>query len=349
VNEAYVTDYLEKAFGGFTRSYPYEGSDPLAFAPSGFLWDNALSRKRTLRNYGEFTKTAYAPKTPTWAEAYADFQAGGGRFTFMILPQVAKLGPYTHPHFPGFPLTTPDVYRAKLFTDELAEFERKGTFPNLVYVFLPCNHTVGTTPGFPTPRAMIADNDLALGQCVEALSKSRFWPKTCIFVIEDDPKDGFDHMDGHRSLCLVVSPYTRRRGVVSRFYNQTSVLHTMERILGLPPMNQMDSLAPVTDACFTDRPDLTPYTARPVAVPLDELNKEVEELRGKERELALLSLRQDFRRVDGADEDDLNRILWHAVKGADAPYPAHLAGAHGRGLKALRLRHAKGNEQGGER
>jgi hypothetical protein len=140
----------------------------------------------------------------------------------------------------------------------------------------------------------------------------------------------------------VASPYTRRKAVVSRFYNQTSVLHTMERSLGLPPMNQMDALAPVMDACFTDRPDLTPYAARPAAVPLDELNRKVEELPAKERELALLSQKLDFHRVDLADEDTLNRILWYAVKGVDAPYPAHLAGAHGRGLKDLRLRHAKG-------
>ena len=133
----------------------------------------------------------------------------------------------------------------------------------------------------PTPRAHMADNDLALGRLVEAISKSKFWPKTCIFVIEDDPQDGFDHVDGHRSLCLVASPYTRRKAVVSRFYNQTSVLHTMERILGLPPMNQMDALAPVMDACFTDRPDPTPYTARPATVPLDELNKKVQELPGE--------------------------------------------------------------------
>src|SRR5439155_22060805 len=115
VNEAYVTDYLEKSFGGFTRSYPYEGNDPLAFAPSGFLWDNALSRKRTLRNYGEFTKTNYAPKTPTWSEMYADVKAGGGQFRTTAVPQVAKLAQYTHPTFPGFQMYVTDAYRTNLF------------------------------------------------------------------------------------------------------------------------------------------------------------------------------------------------------------------------------------------
>src|SRR5262249_32031340 len=185
VNEAYVTDYLEKSFGGFTRSYPYEGNDPLAFAPSGFLWDNALSRKRTLRNYGEFTKTTYQPKTPTWSEMYDDFKAGGGKFRTTAVPQVATLVPYTHPTYPGFQLNVPDGYRTKLFVEELADYEKQGSFPNLVYLYLPCNHTSGTRPNTPTPRSMVADNDLALGQCVEALSKTKFWPRMAIFVIED--------------------------------------------------------------------------------------------------------------------------------------------------------------------
>src|SRR5262249_48108168 len=136
VNEAYVSDYLEKSFGGFTRSYPYEGDDPLAFAPSGFLWDNAPGRKRTLRNFGEFTKTTYSLPRPTWAEAYADYRAPAPKFTFTAVPQVAKLGPYTHAGFPGFQMNVPDVYRAKLFIDELAEHEKRGAFPNLVYLYL---------------------------------------------------------------------------------------------------------------------------------------------------------------------------------------------------------------------
>src|SRR5205823_7302560 len=129
VNEAYVTDYLEKAFGGFTRSYPYEGDDPLAFAPSGFLWDNALSRQRTLRNYGEFTKTTYAPRRPSWPEMYADVQAGRGTFTPTAVAQVAKLGPYTDPRFPGFQLNVPDVYRATGSSKSCDGTRRRGRFP----------------------------------------------------------------------------------------------------------------------------------------------------------------------------------------------------------------------------
>lgn len=345
--EGNVTDHLERSFGGFTRSYTF-GDDPLSYSSTGFLWDNALLRGLSFRNYGELAYSEPDGKADFTA-VYRDFSTKTNKVRITQKYNLPTLERYSAPDYPGWNMNVPDALRIEAFLKEFREFERKGEFPNLTIVFLPQDHCSGTTPGMPTPRAHMADNDLALGRLVEAVSASKFWPKTCVFVIEDDPQDGFDHVDGHRSLCLVVSPYTKRKAVVSRFYNQTSVLHTMERILGLPPMNQLDALAPVMDACFTDRPDLTPYTARPATVPLDELNRKVKDLPPKERELALLSLKQDFRRVDRADEDALNRILWHAVKGVDAPYPAHLAGGHGRGLKELRLRHAKPNETGDER
>ena len=148
-----------------------------------------------------------------------------------------------------------------------------------------------------------------------------------IFVTEDDPQAGFDHVDGHRSVCLVISPYSRLNRTVSEFYNQTSVVHTMERILGLPPLNQMDAQSPLMTACFGAKPDLTPFTALPNEVPLDELNPE-------RKSQAPSNL--DFTHVDAVDEDTLNRIIWHAMRG-DEPYPAEWAGAHGRGLKSLGL------------
>jgi hypothetical protein len=172
---------------------------------------------------------------------------------------------------------------------------------------------------------------------VEAISKSKFWAKTCIFVIEDDPQDGFDHVDGHRSLCLVISPYTKRGAVVSEFYNQSSVLHTICRILGVPPLNQMVALAPVMTTCFTDKPDFTPYTALPNRVPLDELNPPLSSLTPQQRHWAEASLRLPLEKPDLAEEDLLNRILWHAVRGVDAPYPSEFAGAHGKGLAARGL------------
>jgi YVTN family beta-propeller protein len=319
-NAAYATDYLEKQFGQFTRSYPYEGSDPLAFPTSGFLWDNALAHKKTFRNYGEFVKSAYEPKGAKWADLYADYTNGTNKVTVTATPNLRSLDKYSHPNFPGFPLTTPDVYRARMFIDELKKFEKKGEFPHLTYLFLPSDHTNGTRPGSPTPRAMVADNDLALGMVVEAVSNSKFWAKTCILVTEDDPQNGFDHVDGHRTVGLVISPYTKRKAVDSTCYNQTGMVKTIELMLGLPPMTQLDLSATPMRGCFTDKPDLTPYAAAKNKIALDEMNKPVEKLTGRAKEFALKSLALDFDEEDRADEDTLNRILWFSVKG-DRPYP----------------------------
>jgi len=326
VNEAYVTDYLEKSFGGFTRSYPYEGSDPLAFPTSGFLWDNALAHKKSFRNYGEFVKSVYTPAKVTWADVYGDYKNGTSKVKIEAKANLKTLEPYTHPSYPGFPLTTPDVYRAKLFIEELKKYEQRGELPNLIYVFLPCDHTNGTRPNFPTPKAMVADNDLALGQIVEAVSKSKFWPETCIFVVEDDPQNGFDHVDAHRTVALVISPYTKRKFVDHTNYNQTGMVKTIELILGLPPMNQLDLSATAMRNCFQAKPDLTPYACLPNKVPLDQMNPETDKLTGKALYWAKKSLELNFEKEDEADEDTLNRILWHAVRGYDVPYPEEYAG-----------------------
>jgi YVTN family beta-propeller protein len=325
VNTAFVTDYLERSFGGFTRSYPYEGSDPLAFAPTGSLWDNALLHMKTFRNYGEHCKTTYTPAKASWSDLYADFKAGTKKVKIDVKPNMASLNPFSHPNYPGFPLTTPDVYRAKMFLDEFKEFEKKGAFPNLTYVFLPCDHTNGTKPGSPTPRAMVADNDLAVGQIVEAVSKSRFWQKTAIFIVEDDPQNGFDHVDGHRTVALVISPYTKRKVVDSTNYNQTSMVKTIELILGIPPMNQLDLSATAMRHCFQAEPDLTPYTCVPNLIALDEMNPPLKALKGQALVWAQKSMALNLETEDRADEDTFNRILWHATRG-DAPYPAEYVG-----------------------
>lgn len=335
--EGYATDYLEKSFGGFTRSYPFSGDDPISFAPSGFIWDNVLLHGLSFRNYGEMSKTEPVPNDARFQTIYEDYVSKGGKVSFQHTISIDTLRRYSCPKSPGWNMRIPDLIRADVFLEEFQEFEKKGEWPNLIIIFLPSDHTSGTRPGAPTPRAQVADNDLALGRIVERISKSQFWPKTCIFVNEDDPQNGFDHVDGHRSICLVVSPYTKRGKVVSKFYNQTSVLHTMERILGLPPMNQMDALAPLMADCFTRTADFKAYNCLPNRIPLDEMNKATSELRGQELYWAEQSLAQPFEQVDEADEDTLNRIIWHSVKGVDSPYPAHLAGAHGTGLKKRRL------------
>jgi hypothetical protein len=322
-DEAIVSDYIEKMFGRFVRSYPYEGSDPLAYSPTGFLWDNALLHRRSFRCYGEMVQPSITP-AGSFKEIYEDFLKDGSRFTIRATSHIDAVRANMCETFIGFPSIVPDVYRASEFKKELSRFESEGRLPSLMMMLLPNDHTSGTRPGMPTPDAAVADNDLALGQIVEAVSRSRFWKKTCIFVVQDDPQGGWDHVDGHRTVAMVISPYTKRRAVVSTRYTQPGMVKTIELILGLPPMNQMDLFAtPMTD-CFTATPDFTPYACRQNLVPLDKLNVALEALSGPARDDALASLALDLSDVDRADEDTLNRILWRAMKGFEAPYPAHL-------------------------
>ena len=334
--EGNVTDHLEKSFGGFTRSYTF-GDDPLSYSSTGFLWDNVLSHGLSFRNYGEMDYASPVPEDKSFTDVYTDFINKTPGITFTQKIGIAKLQQYTAQDYPGWNMRIPDVLRADAFLTELKAYEKRGYWPNLSIVYLPNDHTSGTSENMPTPAAHMADNDLALGRIVDGLSHSPFWKKMAIFIIEDDPQNGFDHVDGHRSICFVVSPWAKRGALVSDFYNQTSVLHTMQRILALPPMNQMDAMAPVMHSCFQEEPDFTPYTHLPNIQPLDELNPVITALNTDEQHWATLSAAQDFDHVDAADETSLNMILWHAMKGVDAPYPTAQSGAHGTGLKALGL------------
>ena len=325
------TDHLEKAFGGFTRSYTF-GDDPVTYSSSGFLWDNALANGKTFRNYGEMDYAGSSPNS-AWTAIYNDYFNGPKAIKFTHNIGIANLRPYSNPDYPGWNLSIPDVVRADIFLKELATFNAANSFPNLTLIYLPNDHTGGDI----SAKGYLADNDLALGRIVEGISKSRFWASTCIFVNEDDPQAGYDHVDGHRSLCLVVSPYTKRGAVVHDFYNQTSVIHTIEQMLGLPAMNQMDAAAPLMSACFTGTPDPTPFTALPNAVPLADIGHGLNALKRQSAFWRNLSRKVRFDRPDASDEDALNRIIWHETHGEKTPYPAEFAGAHGRGLKARGL------------
>ncbi len=327
--EAYVTDYLEKAFGGWPRSYPYWGGDAMAYASSGFLWDNALQHKRSLRIYGEFVQAWIRwrdpdlDEPPKFKDCYDDFVNQSGKIEIQGTASIKSLEPHVCPTAIGFPGIVPDIYRADAFKRELKKFESQGKLPNLMIMLLPNNHTAGTRPGMPTPEAAVADNDLALGQVVEAVSHSKFWKETCIFVVEDDPQAGYDHVDGHRTVAMVIGPFTRRRAVDSTNYNQTSMVRTIELILGLPPMNQLDASATAMATCFTDQADLTPYLSVKNNIPLDRLNPEMAQIRDPAQlHWAAVSLELPLDEVDEADEDTLNRILWHSVRGRDDTYPA---------------------------
>lgn len=336
VTEAYTTGYLEKAFGGFPRSYPYDGGDALAYASSGFLWDNCFAHGKTFRTYGEFVDAKIRWKDPErqkkggpkFLDCYKDFMEKKNEIEIIGKATIESLIPHTCTRTIGFPSIVPDLYRADVFIQELKQFEEKGGFPNLSMILLPNDHTSGTRPNMPTPKAAVADNDLALGQIVEAISKSKFWEKTCIFVVQDDPQDGFDHVDGHRTLALVVSPYTKRGKVISTNYNQTGMVRSIELMLGLPPMNQLDSSAIPMTECFMVQPDPTPYTAVPNRIPLDQINPQVSEIQDpRQRYWAQKSIEIPLDDVDEAPEDVFNRILWHDAKGYETPYPEEFADA----------------------
>ena len=239
----------------------------------------------------------------------------------MAKANIEQIIPYTCPTFIGFPIHVPDVYRASEFIKELHEYEKADNFPNFIIMLLPGDHTSGTRPGLPTPRAAVADNDLALGQIVEAISNSKFWKETSIFVTEDDPQAGLDHVDGHRTVGMVISPYTKHKEVVSTYYSQINMVRTIENILGIRPMNQLDNSAEPMSDCFQEKPDFAPYQAVRNNIPLDELNPPINELSGKQLSWAKKSQEQDLDDYDRIDEDIFNRIIWHSVKGYDRPYP----------------------------
>lgn len=333
-DSAIANEYLERSFAGFPRSYPDgmgdDEVDALAYSTAGFIWDNAIAHGKTLRVYGEFAITEKHWRDPSrkgkpkFIDHWQEYVNGTSNIIVYSRPAIESLRPYLNTNTVGWDMDIPDQFRAAQFIKELKEFEKKGTFPDLAIICLPNDHTSGTKPGSPTPAAHMADNDLALGKIVEAISHSKFWKETCIFVIEDDPQNGWDHVSGYRTVAFVISPYTKRRAVVSVQYNQTSVLRTIELILGLPPMNQMDASATPMFECFTDIPDFTPYKAVPNNIPLDTLNPDTKKIADSfMRNLAKISEKLPLEEIDRCPEDTLNRIIWHAMKGPHVPYPSY--------------------------
>ena len=327
-----ATEYVERSFAGFPRSYPdgmeLDGADALAYSSAGFIWDHALARGKSLRVFGEFAITR-----KRWAEAtrkdkitaracYDDFVKKAGAVIIESEPTIESLRPYLSSTAPGWDMEIPDVVRASAFMNELKAWEAAGGMPNLIIISLPNDHTSGTSAGLPTPAAAVADNDLAFGQIVEAISASAFWKDTCIFAIEDDPQNGWDHISGYRTTAFVVSPYTKRGAVVSTQYNHTSILRTIELMLGIPPMNQFDATATPMRECFTEQANLTPYRSVENRVPLDELNPDPKAIADDLlRANAIASSQLPLERIDQCPEDELNRIIWHAMKGSMAAYP----------------------------
>ncbi|MGB8167596.1 MAG: alkaline phosphatase family protein [Chthoniobacteraceae bacterium] len=305
---AYATDFVEKSWPlnyGHGKSgkfpYPSEGGFPIAVPAGGYLWDRAKEAGVSYRSYGEWVANPKRAGDPTKAKA-------------------KSLEGHFDPYFWSFDTAYPDVKRAARFISELQRFEREGEMPRLQIVRLPNDHTSGTSPGKHTPTAQVADNDLAFGQLVEAVSKSKFWPQTAIFVVEDDAQNGPDHVDAHRTIAFAISPYIRRGSRDSTMYSTTSMLRTMELLLGLKPMSQFDAAAMPMFASFQKTPDLRPYAARPANVDLEEKNLRTA-YGAKE------SSRMNFAREDAVDDLRLNEVIWRSIKGADSPMPAPIRAA----------------------
>ncbi len=317
--------YTEQNYAANTRSYPYDGGDPLAFSPEGFLWTAASKANKSVRVFGEFVDKPRVidpatGKAPTWTQLWQDYKSGRNGMIIEAHTSQAALRPHLHPRYIGFPSIVSDQWRADQFLGDLAQWEKDGRMPDLSILLLPNDHTVGTRPGFPTPRAAVADHDLALGRMIEAITKSRFWKDTLILVVQDDSQLGVDHVDGHRSIAFCVSPYTRRGTVVREPYNHTSFVRTMGLVLGIPPMNRFDRTGTPLTACFTTRPDPRPYTARPNRIPLDEMNPPARQLQGQARALALACEKLDWSGVDRAHASTVARAVWHSAK-PNVPFP----------------------------
>ena len=296
-------DYVQKLwpnqYADRRKHYDFEGGEPANTPPAGYIWNNALAAGVTVRNYGY------------WVENKKPAGPDGVQIEKINDPELV---PITNMRYRSFDLDYPDQERAKTFLEDVKQFEATGKMPQLMLLRLGNDHTSGTSPGKLTPLSLFADNDYALGMIVEGVSKSRFWPTTAIFVIEDDAQNGPDHVDSHRSPMLAISPYTQRGIIDSSMYNQSSILRTMELILGMRPMTHFDAGARPLLAAFSPKPNDAPYTAELPRISLTDKNP-------ARSATAARSARMDFDEADEIDDDELNAVLWIAIKGTEPPVP----------------------------
>jgi YVTN family beta-propeller protein len=275
---AIATDYNQRSWIlSYSRHGKLPGNEEMETPAAGYLWDLCKRHGVSFKNYGEGAQRVPSANRGQWT---------GER----------------------------DMDRVKWWIDDLKKAEQSGELPRFTIMSLGENHTRGTTPGAFTPDACVASNDIGLGKIVEAATRSKFWKEMAIFVIEDDAQNGPDHVDAHRTIGFVISPYCKRGVVDSTLYTTASMIRTMELILGLPPLTQYDAGATPMFGCFRRTPRVSPYNL--VLPTVDLLAKNTEK-----SPFAKESGRMNFRDYDLAPEDELNRILWYVAKGPDAPYP----------------------------
>lgn len=328
---------------------------------SGYLWGNLARHGKTLYHFGEYIATEFCEEKPDHPRQRSPLEGtpeasttkclrsaihkgeplpvnyGGGVSQYpwpipLIASNVAtkpELNGHFDPNFPDFQLSFPDQLRVEEFLTHFHTWNTdreagRDTMPNFIQLRLPNDHTAGTRPGMPTPSASVADNDLAVGRAVEAISHSDFWKDTAFFILEDDAQDGADHVDAHRSICLVISKYAPRpikdRPLVDhRFYTTVSAIRTMESLIDLPPMNNNDAFAPLMTSLFQGAGDQPAFSA-------DTSNREnglIYRANTPESPGAKESARMNFSHADQAPTAELNVILWRDAKG-NAPLPEQL-------------------------
>jgi YVTN family beta-propeller protein len=300
---AYNTDYIARnwALTYSSRAGIHDDDDgDLTNAPSGYLWDACARAGLSYRSYGEYGRRVSQPDGSLKVEGAVPGLVGHMCPDYGISKVAGR--------------RSRDTDNAETYIREFREFEKNDNLPRFTVMSLGEDHTTGTRPGTFTPRACVASNDVALGKIVEAVSHSKYWHETAIFVIEDDAQNGPDHVDAHRTVGLVISPFTKRKHLDSTQYSTVGMIRTMELILGLAPLSQFDAAARPMFASFTEKADLVPYIAEPPSIDVNQVNAPT--AYGAER-----SMKMDFEEYDKIDDFELNEILWRSIKGKDAPLP----------------------------
>ncbi|MBS1934675.1 MAG: hypothetical protein JST96_11805, partial [Bacteroidetes bacterium] len=290
---AYADDYLEKtwptSYGGRGGSYDGEGNREIANNKSGFIWDDCRRSKVSYRTYGEFADESK--------------------------PNIAVLKNHVCTSYTGWDLGVMDTVRFQQWKKDFDSLLAANALPHFNTVRFGNDHTEGLRKGRPTPFAHVADNDLAVGEFVEYLSKSPVWKESVVFILEDDAQNGADHVDAHRSTAYIAGGYVKRHYVDHTMYSTTSMVHTIELILGMPPMSQYDAAATPMWHCFSATPDLQTFTSLPANIDLTEKNIAWNELARK-------SAQFDFTKEDKVPEDQFNEVLWKGIKGMNYIVPA---------------------------
>lgn len=292
---AYANDYIEKtwptSYGGRGGSYSGEGEYYMGNNSNGFIWDNCQRNNVSYRSYGEF--------------------GSGAKANLPVLQGHMAKG------FKGYDLSFKDIHRFEQWKQDFDSLLLIDAVPQLSTIRFGNDHTQGLTRGKPTPYAHVADNDLAVGLFVEHLSKSKIWNESVVFILEDDAQNGPDHVDAHRSILFVVGPHVKRNFVDHTMYSTTSVLRTIELILGMPPMTQYDAAATPLWRSFTNKPNFDQYTHIPAQIDINAKNGE--------NSLSAITEKMDFSQEDRIPDLIFNQVLWQGLKGENPPPPRRAA------------------------